>query len=82
MVPEDIISIKGQQVELGSKEFVSPVNSSEFLPEELKRQWIDLKQEKDLMFLDSWEVSDSDKEKKVDLTYSTMLGYNYDINKI
>ena len=32
---------------------------------ELKKQWIDLKQEKDVMFLDSWEVSEALKENKV-----------------
>ena len=66
MVPEDIISIKGQQVEIGSKEYTAPVNSSEFLPQELKQQWIELKQDKkDLMFLDSWEVKETGKENKV-----------------
>ena len=65
MVPEDIISIKGQQVEIASKEVTAPVNSSEFLPQELKKQWIDLKQERDVMFLDSWEVKETEKENKV-----------------
>ena len=65
MVPEDIISITGQQVELGSKEMMAPVNSIEFLPQELKKQWIDLKQEKDVMFLDAWEVNETEKESKV-----------------
>lgn len=65
MVPEDIISIKGQQVEIASKEVTAPVNSAEFLPQELKKQWIDLKQERDVMFLDSWEVKETEKENKV-----------------
>ena len=63
MVPEDIISIKGQQVEIGAKESTAPVNSSEFLPQELKQQWIELKQsKKDVTFLDSWELKEAGKK--------------------
>lgn len=66
MVPEDIISIKGQQVEIGAKESTAPVNSSEFLPQELKQQWIELKQsKKDVTFLDSWELKEAGKKDKV-----------------
>ena len=66
MVPEDIISIKGQQVEISSKEYTAPVNSSEFLPQELKQQWIELKQsKKDVTFLDSWELKEAGKKDKV-----------------
>lgn len=65
VAPEDIISIKGEQVEIGSKQFTAPVNSTGYSPQELNKQWIDLKQEKDVMFLDSWEVKDAEKENKV-----------------
>lgn len=78
MVPEDIISITGQQVELGSKEMTAPVNSMEFLPQELKKQWIDLKQEKDVMFLDAWEVNETEKESKVHV--QQFYGTIYDVN--
>jgi len=78
VVPEDIISIKGQQVELGSKETIAPVNSSEFLPQELKKEWIDLKQKKDVMFLDSWEFKDTEKENKVPSTHCTIMCKYYE----
>lgn len=74
MVPEDIISIKGQQVEIGAKESTAPVNSSEFLPQELKQQWIELKQsKKDVTFLDSWELKEAEKKDKVHVVLNVPL---------
>ena len=60
MVPEDIISIKGQQVEMTSKESAAPVKAPDS-----DIQWIDVKQDKAVMFLDSWEVKEMEKENKV-----------------
>lgn len=65
VVPEDIISIQGQHVALESKQMIASVNSSEYLPQELEKQWIDLEQQRDVLFLDSWEVKDKEKENKV-----------------
>ena len=74
MVPEDIISIKGQQVEISSKEYTAPVNSSEFVPQELKQQWIELKQsKKDVTFLDSWELKEAGKKDKVRVVLNVPL---------
>ena len=74
MVPEDIISIKGQQVEIGAKEYTAPVNSLEFLPPELKQQWIELKQgKKDVTFLDSWELKEAGKKDKVHVVLNVPL---------
>jgi len=78
VVPEDIISIKGQQVEIGSKEYTAPVNSSEFLPQELKQQWIELKQsKKDVTFLDSWELKEAGKKDKVNVVLKLMFLYTW-----
>lgn len=60
MVPEDIISIKGQQFEMVSKQ--SPALATAL---DSEKQWIDLKQDKTVMFLDSWEVKEK-KEKEND----------------
>ena len=65
VVPEDIISIKGQQVEIASKQSTAPADGAGFSPQEASKQWIDLKQEKSVMFLDSWEVKETEKESKV-----------------
>ena len=62
VVPEDIIGIKGQQVEITSKGASAPVNS---VADELKKQWIQVKDQKDVSFLDSWQIKESDKEKQV-----------------
>ncbi|XP_015759885.1 PREDICTED: uncharacterized protein LOC107339154 [Acropora digitifera] len=70
VVPEDIISIQGQHVALESKQMIASVNSSEFLPQELEKQWIDLRQQGDVLFLDSWEVKDKEKENKVNKTHN------------
>lgn len=70
MVPEDIISIKGQQLEIASKQFTAPVDSTGFPLQESSKQWIDVKQEKSVMFLDSWEVKETEKENKVYITYN------------
>lgn len=70
VVPEDIISIQGQHVALESKQTIASVNSSEFLPQELEKQWIDLRQQGDVLFLDSWEVKDKEKENKVNKTHN------------
>ena len=62
MVPEDIISIKGQQVDIASKQSTAPLHES-------NKQWIDVKQEESLMFLDSWEVNETEKGNKVCIMY-------------
>ncbi|XP_068717425.1 uncharacterized protein [Montipora capricornis] len=62
--PEDIISIQGHNVQLESKDIIAPTNSSDFLHQELKKQWIDLGQHKNVLFLDTWEVTDKGKENK------------------
>ena len=62
MVPEDIISIKGQQVDIASKQSTAPLRES-------NKQWIDVKQEESLMFLDSWEVNETEKGNKVCIMY-------------
>lgn len=81
MVPEDIISIKGQQVEIGAKECTAPANSSEFLPQELKQQWIELKQsKKDVTFLDSWELKEAGKKDKVHVVLYTWGKGGYSTN--
>jgi len=69
VVPEDIISIKGQQVEMTSKQPTSSVSGTGFQLQESNKQWIDVKQEKSVMFLDSWEVKETEKESKVCVTY-------------
>ena len=70
VVPEDIISIKGQQVEIASKQSTAPVSSTGFPLQESNKQWIDVKQDRvaSVMFLDSWEVKETEKEKKVYIT--------------
>ena len=60
VVPEDIISIKGQQFEMVSKQFPALATAPDS-----EKQWIDLKQDKTVMFLDSWEVKEK-KEKEND----------------
>ena len=69
MVPEDIISIKGQQVEITSKQSTAPVSSVGFPPQESNKQWIDVKQEESVMYLDSWEAKETEKESKVYITF-------------
>lgn len=69
MVPEDIISIKGQQVEITSKQSTAPVSSAGFPPQESNKQWIDVKQEESVMYLDSWEAKETEKESKVYITF-------------
>ena len=69
VVPEDIISIKGQQVEITSKQSTAPVSSTGFPLQESNKQWIDIKQEESVMFLDSWEVKETEKENKVYITF-------------
>ena len=69
VVPEDIISIKGQQVEITSKQSTVPVSSTGFPLQESNKQWIDVKQEESVMFLDSWEVKETEKESKVYITF-------------
>ena len=58
VVPEDIISIKGQPVEMSSKQSTAPLQES-------NKQWIDVKQEDSVTFLDSWEIKETEKENKV-----------------
>ena len=65
VVPEDIISIEGQQVELASKQWKAPEDGTGLPLQETSKQWIDLKQEKSVTFLDSWEVKEAEKENKV-----------------
>ena len=66
MVAEDIISIKGQQVEIASKQWTAPADGTGIPLQESSKQWIDLKPEKSVMFLDSWEVKvQAEKENKV-----------------
>ena len=60
MVPEDIISIKGHQVEIASKQ-----PAAGFPLQESNKQWIDVKQEESVMFLNSWEVKETEKDNKV-----------------
>lgn len=69
MVPEDIISIKGQQVEMASTQSTAPLQES-------NKQWIDVKQEESVMFLDSWEVNETEKENKVCITYYSVEVYS------
>lgn len=76
VVPEDIISIQGQHVGLESKQMIASVNSSEFLPQELEKQWIDLRQQGDVLFLDSWEVKDKEKENKVFAYFVCLFGFH------
>ena len=76
VVPEDIISIQGQHVALESKKVIASVNSSEFLPQELEKQWIDLRQQGDVLFLDSWEVKDKEKENKVFAYFVCLFGFH------
>ncbi|KAL9955567.1 hypothetical protein ACROYT_G036906 [Oculina patagonica] len=64
VVPEDIISITGQQVEISSKQWPAPADGPGLPLQDLSRQWIDLKQEKSVMFLDSWQVKEAEKENK------------------
>lgn len=73
VVPEDIISIKGQQVEIASKEWPAPADGIGLPPQESSKQWIDLKQEKSVMFLDSWEVKEAEKGNKVHVCTCTIL---------
>ncbi|XP_020617286.1 uncharacterized protein LOC110055245 isoform X2 [Orbicella faveolata] len=47
VVPEDIISIKGQQVEIASKQSTAPVSSTGFPLQESNKQWIDVKQDRE-----------------------------------
>jgi len=60
VVPEDIISIKGHQVEIASKQ-----PTAGFPLQESNKQWIDVKQEESVMFLNSWEVKETEKDNKV-----------------
>ena len=69
VVPEDIISIKGQQVEITSKQSTAPASNTGFPLQESNKQWIDVKQEESVMFLDSWEVKETEKENKVYITF-------------
>lgn len=73
VVPEDIISIKGQQVEMASKQSTAPLQES-------NKQWIDVKQEESVMFLDSWEVNETEKENKVCITYYSVEVYCFYLN--
>ena len=82
VVPEDIISIQGQHVVLESKQMIASVNSSEFLPQELKKQWIDLRQQGDVLFLDSWEVKDKEKENKVFVSYGCLFGFHISMSSV
>ena len=80
VVPEDIISIQGQHVALESKQMIASVNSSEFLPQELEKQWIDLRQQGDVLFLDSWEVKDKEKENKVFAYFACLFGFHISVS--
>lgn len=70
VVPEDIISIQGQRVALESKQMIASV------PQELEKQWIDLRQQEDVLFLDSWEVKDKEKENKVFAYFVCLFGFH------
>ena len=52
-----------------SKQPTSSVSGTGFQLQESNKQWIDVKQEKSVMFLDSWEVKETEKESKVCVTY-------------
>lgn len=46
--------------------------------QESNKQWIDVKHEESVMFLDSWEVNETEKENKVRITsYSVEVYYYY-----
>ena len=65
VVPEDIISIKGQPVEMSSKQSTAPEGRTGLPLQESNKQWIDVKQEESVTFLDSWEIKETEKENKV-----------------
>lgn len=44
--------------------------------QESNKQWIDVKQEESVMFLDSWEVNETEKENKVCITYYSVEMYS------
>lgn len=44
--------------------------------QESNKQWIDVKQEESVMFLDSWEVNETEKENKVCITYYSVEVYS------
>ena len=62
---EDIINIKGQQALLASKDYVAPVNSAENLAQELKDHKAKQLEQKELTFLGTWQVSEAQKDHKV-----------------